>query len=189
MKKNEFNPMLETNYNSIIKMIPLKEIIHKKCIIPANTQLYRKHINTNYKENMFFSFDIHGCNTAYYNDIEDIQIWETQKDIEAPYRVISINKGGQINGSLEVIYFEFYKIWMPALRFKKFDYPKRIDFINRLKQKGDIGWVSSVDDGTSAELFLMNSLDNKKDMIIYKESKKFNQLIDVNSFHFVKEIY
>lgn len=175
-------------YDYSRKKVPIKEIIYKKCIIPAHTKLYRKHKDTNYYENMFFSFDIHGCGTAYNHFDEIIQIWETQIDIEIPYRIIEINEG-QIISSLETLYYDFYKIWMPAYRFKKFGHPKRVDFLNRLKQLGDIGWVSSVHDIGSAELFLMNSIGSKKDMIIYKESKKFNQLTDINSFHFVKQVY
>lgn len=184
----EFNPMVLLEYNYSRKEVPLKEILHKKCIIPAHTMLYRKYKDTKYHENMFFSFDIYDCGTAYYHQLDEIQVWETIKDIEMPYRIIEIN-GGQIISSLETLYFDFYKTWMPAFHFKKFGHPKRVDFLNRLKQLGDIGWVSSVHDTSSAELFLMNSVESKKDMIVYKESKKINQLTDINSFHSVKQVY
>jgi len=188
--KKEFNPLSDVGYNYERKIIPLKEIIDKKCIIPANTQLFRIASDSFYHKNMFFSFNPYGCySTSLRKMNPKIQIWETKINIQIPYRIINIDKYGKINSSLETIYHHFFGVWTPAYRFKQFGHKNRNQFFRLLKNMGDIGWVSSVEDKNDAELFLMNSINKKKEIISFKKIDDKNNIEAIDSFKYVKELF
>lgn len=169
-----YNPFDEPIGVNIAKKtkVDVSELLNRTCTIPKDTLLLRVSSDTDYHNKMFFAFQFGGVTSAF-TYIEDtnreIQLWKTIDDIEVPYRIIDINTlTGKINGALEVFYHEYFKEWEFAHKFKQYSHPNRKKFLSFLKERGDIGWVSSVEDTSYSELFLMNSIDDKKKKIEFQ---------------------
>jgi len=181
-----YNP-LEDSIESFIKKktkVDISILFKKTCTLPKGTLLLRMSQNTDYHNEMFFAFQVEGVDSAYsFNEggNTETQLWKTIRDIDLPYRIIDVDScTTKINGALERIYYECFKKWEFAWDFKKFSHPNRHKFLSFLKERGDIGWISSVEDNTLAELFLMNSIDDKKKMIEFQ--RVVNSSEDYSSF-------
>ena len=149
--------------------VPIAELWDKSCVVPKGAILFRISKNTDLTDNMFFSFNMEGTRTNSFreHDLSKVQVWKVMEDITVPYRIISIDKIGKINSSLEVLYYHFFKSWERASLFKQYNHPNRSAFLQKLIDRGDNGWVSSIEDKADAELFLMNSVKEKQEQLSF----------------------
>lgn len=158
--------------------------------IDKGTILFRQALDTNYDDEMFFGFSVFATYSAF-NNSDEIQIWETQININAFLMLNDYSKINRKKSSIVDIYNNFFpenQFDKDADVYLKNNIEKRTKLTEKLKSKGIYNWVSSVENKFEMELFLFHSKEHNSDCIKYIKSieTKSNSMSDVDTFDILK---
>ena len=164
-----------------------KEIVneirkYKKVIIPKGTIFFRRALDSNVYETMFFSFDTYLVGAINYID-KPKQVWITKKEIVSNFIIKNNSKPNIILTDLDYLYELFFGIKEDYLYLKIKENPKRYDFFNYLKKNNINTWVTSVENKEALEFHIFS--DSNNELIEFKEFiNDENKIVynDINSF-------
>lgn len=152
--------------------------------IKKGTILFRKAINTNIYNEMFFGFSVYSTSSSSVKT-DEIQIWEIKKDINVFFMI----KDYSINHKKISSIVDIYNFLYPDNKLNSNDdiYIKqninvRTELINELKKLDIKSWVSSVENKDEMELFLFSSIDLHSEMIQFIKSIKINNKVFDNYY-------
>ncbi len=153
---------------------------YKKVIIPKGTIFFRRALDSNVYETMFFSFDTYLVGAINHMD-KPIQVWITKKEIISNFVIKDKPKPNIVLTDLDYLYELFCGIKEDYLYLKNKDNPKRKAFFNYLKRNNIDTWVTSVENKEAIEFHIFS--DSNNDMIEFKEFIKDNADYDeIDSF-------
>jgi hypothetical protein len=157
-----------------------------KVLIPEKTYFFRKALNTQIYETMFFSFDTYVTGAINYLD-KPTQIWITRKPIISSFILKEKTKNNFYITDLEYCYERFCGEKMHYLDIKCIENPNRKAFLEFLKQNNIDSWVTSVENKSENEFHVFS---NKNEEIIsfkeYLTPKNEEYYDDINSFKNLK---
>lgn len=161
---------------------------HNSYIIIKGTKLFRKAINSNVCEEMFFGFSPLATYSSSNNHLRLIQIWETNYDIEV---FLMLKENSTINRKYSSI-IEIYNSIFPNNQLDKNYYVElkkysneRSHLVQFLKSKKITNWICSLENKYEMELFLFDGIENNSNVVSYLKTVTSNSdcLIDVDTFN------
>lgn len=145
----------------------MDEIKHyKKVIIPKGTIFFRRALDSNVYETMFFSFDTYLVGAINHMD-KPKQVWITKKEIISNFIIKDKPKPNIVLTDLDYLYELFCGIKEDYLYLKNKDNPKRKAFFNYLKRNNIDTWVTSVENKEALEFHIFS--DSNNELIEFKE--------------------
>lgn len=139
---------------------------YKQVIIPKGTIFFRRALNSNVYETMFFSFDTYLDGAINHMD-KPIQVWITKKEIISNFIIKDEPKTNIVLTDLDYLYELFCAIKEDYLYLKHSDNPKRKAFFNFLKINDIDTWVTSVENKEALEFHIFS--DSNNELIEFKE--------------------
>lgn len=139
---------------------------YKKVIIPKGTIFFRRALDSNVYETMFFSFDTYLVGAINHMD-KPIQVWITKKEIISNFIIKDEPKTNIVLTDLDYLYELFCGIKEDYLYLKHRDNPKRKAFFNFLKINNIDTWVTSVENKEALEFHILSNSNNE--LIEFKE--------------------
>ncbi len=155
---------------------------YKKVIIPKGTIFFRRALDSNVYETMFFSFDTYLVGAINHMD-KPKQVWITKKEIVSNFIIKDKPKPNIVLTDLDYLYELFCGIKEDYLYLKFKENPKRNDFFNYLKKNNIDTWVTSVENKQALEFHIFS--DSNDALIEFKELiNDENNIVynDINSF-------
>jgi hypothetical protein len=139
---------------------------YKKVIIPKETIFFRRALDSNVYETMFFSFDTYLVGAINHMD-KPIQVWITKKEIISNFIIKDKPKPNIVLTDLDYLYELFCRIKEDYLYLENKDNPKRKAFFNYLKRNNIDTWVTSVENKEALEFHIFS--DSNNELIEFKE--------------------
>jgi hypothetical protein len=139
---------------------------YKKVIIPKGTIFFRRALDSNVYETMFFSFDTYLVGAINHMD-KPKQVWITKKEIVSNFIIKDKPKPNVVLTDLDYLYELFCGLKEDYIYLKIKENPKRNDFFNYLKKNNIDTWVTSVENTEALEFHIFS--DSNNDMIEFKE--------------------
>ena len=139
---------------------------YKKVIIPKGTIFFRRALDSNVYETMFFSFDTYLVGAINHMD-KPIQVWVTKKEIISNFIIKDEPKTNIVLTDLDYLYELFCGIKEDYLYLKHRDNPKRKAFFIFLKINTIDSWVTSVENREALEFHIFS--DSNNEIIEFKE--------------------
>lgn len=155
---------------------------YKKVIIPKGTIFFRRALDSNVYETMFFSFDTYLVGAINHMD-KPKQVWMTKKEIVSNFIIKDKPKPNIVLTDLDYLYELFCDKKEDYLYLKNKDNPKRKSFFNYLKRNNIDTWVTSVENKEALEFHIFS--DSNNELIEFKELiNDENNIVynDINSF-------
>jgi hypothetical protein len=143
------------------------------CIIPKNTNLFRGHNSTDFKDCMFFALKFWVAE-AFSNSI---QIWKTKTEIEVLFLVEFIDSRSWTKSSIprlhQMIFPKIVKVY-DDLDIKHRSIKRRNTFIKTLNKKYEIqGWFTSLEGAIELEVCLFDSKSIELTEVVERGSDKY----------------
>lgn len=156
--------------------------IYGYCIIPKGSLLYRGHLDTSFRDCMFFATSRSGA--SVWNDT--IQIWRTLSDIKVLFAIDYVNANTIGISALPEIFNKIFPLEsnpnFTDLDIKHWDLIRRDKFVSKLFEDYQIsGWFTSFENNTFNEVCLFDTqtnsrriklitTTNRKDKTYYKDT-------------------
>ncbi len=156
--------------------------LHGYVNIPKGTLLYRGHKDSAYNDCMFFATNAFVAG-AFDNNI---QIWETTKDIQVLFLVEYLNKYSHAISSLPRLFNTLFPFEpnssLDDLDIKHWDIDRRNKLIQHLFEKHSIaGWFTSLENMADLEVCLFDSRANAQQISLIENTKKVRQNLTIDS--------
>jgi hypothetical protein len=159
------------------------------CVIPKGTLLFRKGDIDFSRDALFFALNPRWVVTVNTYETQDVQLWETKKDIKVLFMIKELNEYGHPKCALTEIYKHFTSETtdLDAVNIKGRDFERRTILIDYLKQNKVHGWLTKIDSGYPLEICLFPSSITlpqiklkEQSTTIPKQYKSYNALYNVN---------
>ena len=139
---------------------------YTQLLIPEGTHFFRKALNTEIYETMFFSFDTFVVGAINYLE-KPTQVWITKKPIISSFILKEKTKNNFYITDLEYCYEKFCGEKMHYLEIKSRENPDRNSFLDFLKQNKIDSWVTSVENKYDNEFHVFS--DKNEEYMAFKE--------------------
>lgn len=158
---------------------------YTQLLIPEGTHFFRKALNTEIYETMFFSFDTFVVGAINYLE-KPTQVWITKKPIISSFILKEKTKNNFYITDLEYCYEKFCGEKMHYLDIKSRENPDRNSFLDFLKQNKIDSWVTSVENKYDNEFHVFS--DKNEEYILFKEYLNDKNEKYYNEFNSFKDI-
>lgn len=159
---------------------------YQKILIPEGTHFFRKALNTEIYETMFFSFDTFVVGAINHLE-KPTQIWITKKPIISSFIIKEKTRSGFYITDLEYCYENFCGQKIDYIELKLKTNPNRKAFLDFLKQNKIDSWITSVENRYDNEFHIYT--DQNEEYIVFKEyltDKNVTFYNEFNSFENLK---